>query len=127
MTEPRARRTDPETSHAAARSVLAHPGREAVLACLLVHGPQTDEELYEHTEVRLYCSPSGARTRRSELVDAGVVRDSRHRRKTKSGRQSIVWEAVEHQTRAAGVHNHGYDPSCREAMVGGTLRGECLT
>lgn len=94
MTEPRARSTDPSTSHAAARSVLAHPGREAVFACLLVHGPLTDEELYEHQEVRFYCSPSGARTRRAELVDAGVVRDSRYRRKTKSGRKSIVWEAI---------------------------------
>ena len=28
--------------------------------------------------------------------------------------------------RSSGVHNHGLDPSCRESVVDGTLRGECL-
>ena len=28
--------------------------------------------------------------------------------------------------RSSGVHDHGLDPACRESVVDGTLRGECL-
>lgn len=95
---PVARRTDPETSWAAARSIPADQLREsqrAVLAMLRRFGPMTDEGIAEALAGTQYViSPSGARTRRSELVAAGYVRDSGKRVRLPSGRQSIVWEAV---------------------------------
>ena len=39
-----------------------------------------------------YRSASGIRTRRSELVHAGYVRDSGHRATLPTGRKAIVWE-----------------------------------
>jgi hypothetical protein len=40
-------------------------------------------------------SVSGARTRRSELVDVGMVEDSGRRELTQAGRQTIVWRVKE--------------------------------
>jgi len=87
-----ARTTDPATSHAAGRTVKVNRGRAAVLAALREHGPMTDEQIWEH--VKLVCSRSGARTRRSELVDAGLVRDSKTRGTTNAGRATIIWEVT---------------------------------
>ncbi len=39
-------------------------------------------------------APSGARTRRKELVRLGLVRDSGVRKRTEANRPTIVWEAV---------------------------------
>jgi hypothetical protein len=93
---PRARLTDPPTSHRAASSVRnLRESQEAVLRCFL-WGPMTDEELVnaydpdgplqEHPQ-----SPSGLRTRRKELCDLGLVEDSGERRRLKSGRLAVVW------------------------------------
>lgn len=90
----KARTTDPATSHAAAASVKQRPGHEAILAILDLFGPHTDEALYEWPEVRAVCSPSGARTRRAELVDMGLVRDTGRREKTAANRDTIVWEKI---------------------------------
>jgi hypothetical protein len=98
-----ARRTDPETSREAARSLKAErlrASQEAVLAVLKRHGPLDD-----HTLVDLYDmltatggipeqSPSGIRTRRHELVEAGEVVDTGERAKMPSGRRAIVWAAA---------------------------------
>lgn len=90
----RARGTDPSTSHDAADSVgPLRPRQEAVLK-LLRERPMIDQELvriYEARRIYPLQSVSGIRTRRCELVDRGDVIDTGQRRKTASGRNSIVW------------------------------------
>ena len=90
-----ARRTDPQTSWQAAQSIDPADLRDSqvqVLEILRKHGPLTDEAIYRYVNGEQ--SVSGARTRRSELVDMGLVRDSGARATTAAGRQTIVWEAV---------------------------------
>lgn len=100
-----ARRTDPETSHAAAatiRGVKLRRSQEIVLACLhYLGGRATDEQLvrhYRHTlmpaEIVPWQSESGVRTRRKELVDLGLVRNSGATALLSSGNRGIVWEVV---------------------------------
>jgi hypothetical protein len=89
-----ARKTDPETSHDAAESVKnVTLTQEYILRAL--RRPRNDVELIE--AYRGYknaprASESGIRSRRAELVDAGLVDDSGRRVKMPSGRFSIVWE-----------------------------------
>jgi hypothetical protein len=93
---PRARAGDPETSHEAARSVKGLSKKQRFILRLLRAAPATDEEIWEHVSEWTFAAitPSGARTRRAELVAMNLVRDSGERRKTRSGRDAIVWEAV---------------------------------
>ncbi len=95
-----ARRTDPQTSHTAADSVQAlRDSQQRVLKVLQDDGDGTDEDIaswYASSERLLgwpQQSPSGLRTRRSELVDAGFVFDTGRRKTLPSGRESIVWTA----------------------------------
>lgn len=91
-----ARATDPNTSWQAAQSIAPEDLRDSqvqVLEILRKHGPLTDEAIYRYVNGEQ--SVSGTRTRRSELVDAGLVRDSGARATTAAGRNTIVWEAVE--------------------------------
>jgi hypothetical protein len=95
-TTPRARNTDPTTSHQAAASVAIDTltrTQALILEALRAHGPLTDEQLcHRIAEVeRKPVSVSGIRTRRSELVTAGRVVDTGERRQTTTGRQAIVW------------------------------------
>jgi|SRR5882757_1673553 len=89
-----ARRTDPQTSRDAAASVqnitTAH---SQILGILRGMGPLTDEQIYQHMTLDLLAriSESGCRSRRSELVNMVMVRDTGERRLTKTGRKSIVW------------------------------------
>ncbi len=46
-------------------------------------------------------SASGIRTRRNELVELGVIRDSGKREKLRSGRYGVVWEVVPENEREA--------------------------
>lgn len=98
-TTPRARLTDPETSHQAAASVnratLPHTQR-IILTLLALDGPMTDEELLLLWNDRIAerISPSGIRTRRRELADLGLVCDTGERRPLESGRMAIVWGAA---------------------------------
>lgn len=89
------RSSDPSTSHAAARSVGdLRASQRAVYEVLSGAGDLTDEELadvYPSVVPNLPQSPSGLRTRRSELHAAGLVIDSGERRPTDAGRMSIVW------------------------------------
>jgi hypothetical protein len=95
-----ARRTDPQTSHDAAASVInIKPIQKIILQ--LLHFPKTDEELVKaYSELvekgaAPWSSPSGLRTRRHELTDMGYVQDSDLRVKTYSGRSAIVWRLTE--------------------------------
>ena len=89
-----ARTGDPDTSYEAAERVVSITAtRRAILNLLEVHGPMTDEDI-----ARLYdgprSSPSGLRTRRSELVRAGRVVDTGHRARLSTGRHGIVWAST---------------------------------
>jgi len=95
---PRARRTDPRTSHDAAATVRGQTATHARLMSLLrERGPMTDEEIaaawVDMTRIAAWpkVSPSGLRTRRAELVDEGKVVDSRLTRQTQAGRRTTVW------------------------------------
>jgi hypothetical protein len=95
-TTPRARNTDPTTSHQAAATITrtaVTDTQRMVLDALQAHGPLTDEQLCQRiAEVeRKPVSVSGVRTRRSELVTDGRVIDTGDRQPTRAGRQAIVW------------------------------------
>jgi hypothetical protein len=89
---PNTRTTDPETSHEAAMSVTnITPLKQEILQRLMT--PMTDTDLYEtlRTGSRLIVTESGVRSRRSELVQAGLVRDTGERVRLATGRRAIVW------------------------------------
>jgi predicted HTH transcriptional regulator len=89
---PVARTTDPETSWEAARSVTGIRETQAeILRLLKERGPMTDEEVIAHYHGRQ--SVSGIRTRRHELVDAGLVKAA-GKRKGQTGRAMTVWAAA---------------------------------
>jgi hypothetical protein len=94
--EPRARHTDPETSHDAAASVKELRRRQAAVWYVLdMEGPLTDEELVKAYAVRwphFPQSPSGLRTRRAELVARGLVEWTGRRRPLVSGRLAREWD-----------------------------------
>lgn len=95
----RARRRDPVTSHAAAASVAGITEKQrAVLRVLAWAGPLTDEELveeYERPRVEPLPeqSPSGIRSRRSELVKLGHV-EAVGQGRTGAGRRALRWAAT---------------------------------
>jgi hypothetical protein len=94
------RKADPWTSKAAGASVTEFTGsqRRRVYGAFQVAGA---DGLIDQDVVDLLASggsqdtDSGVRTRRSELVALGLLRDSGRVRPTKSGRDSIVWVLVE--------------------------------
>jgi hypothetical protein len=90
----RARVSDPVTSHLAARSVSnTMLVQERIVALYRRFGAMTDEELCAMFDARpVWASPSSIRSRRAELVAAGVVVNTGRRRRTVSGRQAIVWD-----------------------------------
>jgi len=83
-----------DTSEAAARSMdaTAPSLRLDVLMAIQAAGNRglTDDEI----EVKLGLRHQTASARRRELVQAGLVLDSRQRRPTRSGRQASVWIAT---------------------------------
>ena len=87
-----ARRGDPSTSWEAARSLDSETLRRSlrlVLATLQDRGPMTDERLVEVLDGAM--SPSGARSRRAELVALGFAYDTGRRAVLRSGRHAIIW------------------------------------
>jgi len=96
---PHARRTDPTTSFQAAASVKNVTETQKNIL-LLLSMPMTDDQLidafYQFAAANGWkqASPSGIRSRRAELVAAGLVKDTGERAKSWSGRQSIVWRVA---------------------------------
>jgi hypothetical protein len=90
---PYARKTDPTTSHEAAAKVDNLTATKQAILKALNH-PRTDVDLISAYQ-SLYGAPaaseSGIRTRRAELVAAGLVLDSGLRAKLPSGRRAIIW------------------------------------
>lgn len=97
---PRARLTDPVTSHRAADAADLEGSQAVVAAALELAGSRgfTDDEIAEASRLdyivamagRRY-SPSRLRTARAELVADGVVVDSGTLRTTAYGRDAKVW------------------------------------
>ena len=90
----RARSTDPDTSHEAARSIGEMTGkRQAVLDIIRAIGRGTDEDFVDayHATTAPQQSASGIRTRRAELTLMGLVVDTGERKVRRSGRGAIVW------------------------------------
>jgi predicted HTH transcriptional regulator len=91
---PCARSTDPITSHKAAASVKDISRKQKILLeTLRSHGPMTDEEIYARL-IPGFMSASGARTRRKELVTAGLVIDAGYTRPNATGRDCRVWRVA---------------------------------
>ena len=97
-TQPRARSTDPQTSHDAARKVSnVAKVRNQILSILWQRGPLTDPKIAEYYFQRVadgtapMASESGLRTRRKELVDMGMVTTAAWKEKLSSGRYATVW------------------------------------
>lgn len=91
MFSPRARSTDPDTSHAAAVSVADSAGGQRA-RCLaeLARGPLTADEIDGRVGWRI----TSAGRRLSELLEIGLVRRLDSKRKTRSGRMARLWESV---------------------------------
>jgi len=83
------------TSKAAAISIEPNIGtlRWRILDLLRKCGSTgaTDDELQSWTGI----NPSAQRPRRIELCEVGLVRNSGRTRRTRSGRQAVVWIATE--------------------------------
>lgn len=91
---PNARRTDPKTSHDAAKSVNGITATKAYILRALKKKARTDVQLleaYRNYKTAPLASESGIRTRRAELVDMGLVVDTGVRETLPSGRKAIVW------------------------------------
>jgi hypothetical protein len=87
---PRARSTDPETSHMAAASINAPPLDRRLYNVLLLLQDATTHELSAASGVPLVSvSP-----RMKPMEKLGLVRRTKDRRRGASGKASIVWEAI---------------------------------
>lgn len=97
---PRARLTDPDTSHLAAEAADLEGSQAVVHAVLEYAGPDglTDEEIAEGARQAQFLAVAGRRysdsrlrTARAELVERGVVVDAGHVRPTAFGHEARVW------------------------------------
>lgn len=95
--EAKARSTDPETSHAAARSASRELrlSQITVLKMFACSRELTDEDLIaELSSRKIKMSDSGARSRRKELADAGHL-EVCGKRPLKSGNNGSVYRATD--------------------------------
>lgn len=91
FSQPKARRTDPDTSRAAALSVLPMVGSQEnrVLELFAIHGPSTDDEICTRAP---QWHPPTLKTCRSRLSKRGLLIDSGARRPSLRGKDQIVWK-----------------------------------
>lgn len=89
---PRARRTDPATSHAAAASMRTEAAsqRDRIHAFLKEHGPHTADELDGKLDLRV----TSAGRRLSELEKEGRAHRLEATKLTRSGRAAHMWAAL---------------------------------
>lgn len=95
LDSPRARKTDPPTSHAAADSNRLD-SRAQVLAILRMCGPLADHELVDQFDLYaarmgIRFTPQRLRTARAELTRDGLVEYTGIDRLTPTGRRAQVW------------------------------------
>lgn len=94
----RARNTDPQTSHDAAESVQRITETQRAILSLLDGTPMCDEkliELYVHSWKREgfpRASASGIRSRRSELVERGLIEPTAFKERMQTGGWGRVWQ-----------------------------------
>lgn len=88
----RSRLNDPATSKAAAHKLELRGSQKRVLEAFQLYGPMTDERAVKLID---RMSPSGVRSRRSELVVLGKLRDSGRKNTLDSGNEGIVWELAQ--------------------------------
>jgi len=100
VTIPRARNTDPATSHDAAASVGEVTETQAIILMLLRETPMCDEKLIEQYRLgeKLWGYPhkseSGIRSRRAELVRKGLVETVGLQERMSTGRFAFIWQVV---------------------------------
>ncbi len=93
----RARADGRETSHEAARFVspTLTAKQWQVYGAFTAFGPAIHQRIVKVVRERGHKqSSSGIRTRTSELVEIGLVRDTGRKAKTEAGFNAVVWEAV---------------------------------
>ena len=90
---PRARRTDPGTSHEAADLTDTHKSIGWVLKTLVAQGPLADHEIVLMATIcGMPFTGSRLRTARAALVGMGLVEESGIYRMTENNRRAIVWQ-----------------------------------
>jgi hypothetical protein len=94
---PKARKTDPQTSHEAAKSVGMVSETQLIILRLLGK-PMSDQQLVlAYSKLMPFKAPlaseSGIRSRRAELVQLGLV-EAKGESKTLFGRKCIVWGQI---------------------------------
>ena len=89
---PKARNSDPDTSHEAAESMEgdAKAQRQRILAYLRYHGPHTADCLDAFLGLR----DTSAGRRLPELKEMGLVEMTTMKALTRSGRRAHVWRAI---------------------------------
>jgi hypothetical protein len=94
---PRARNTDPHTSHEAAASVVMVTETQLIILRLLGKRMSDQQLVSAYRKLMPFKAPlaseSGIRSRRAELVELGLV-EAKGESKTLFGRKCIVWGQV---------------------------------
>jgi hypothetical protein len=97
---PRARNTDPLTSHNAAASVKNLTETQQVIMRILYRKQMTDTALVIAYREQVtagkapMASESGIRSRRNELTERGYVAPTGRLDKLPSGRMAIIWKPI---------------------------------
>lgn len=88
--EPLARRTDPETSHKAAKRMIPRAGTDRMAVLLELYKRRAGLTDYDLARL-LGRQQNSMGKRRGELRDAGFVEPTEHRRPAPTGSPTIVW------------------------------------